>query len=75
MERITTWADSNVVARDTGLGGGNQRPQFPAPQTPHPPSLFLFRGGNRGLADGRSSAFIRLSEAEDKVLGEAVVDL
>jgi hypothetical protein len=33
-----------VAAWDAVLGGGNHRPKFPAPQTPHPPSLFSVPG-------------------------------
>jgi YD repeat-containing protein len=35
----------DVASWDAVLGGGNHRPKFPAPQTPHPPSLSLFAGG------------------------------
>jgi hypothetical protein len=41
------------VASRSELGGGNQRPQFPAPQAPHPPSrppsATLFRAAEQRL--------------------------
>ena len=58
------------------LGGGNQRPQFPAPQTPHPPSLFLFRRGictvsanERTASFSRSVATARRASANPRARG------